>query len=157
MFAKLEDGSYGVCGRKGTKDDVSRKPAVCVLGGRDHLLHFTCTHVLQFRHPLGGRGGDASPFCSLPALSFVLPQAQVRRNSSGALAGEGGSPSEGRASGKRSRSRGGADSSKSKRVKQKQAEQAVRPGSGSGGCIAVPATKAPTTSCSGYPLLAITH
>lgn len=77
VFAKLEDGSYGVCGRKGTKDDVSRKPA-------------------------------------------------VRRNSSGALAGEGGSPSEGRASGKRSRSRGGADSSKSKRVKQKQAEQAVQ-------------------------------
>lgn len=91
-------------------------------------------HVLQFRHPPGEREGDASPLWSLPALPFalllLLPLAQVRRNSSGALAGEGGSPSEGRASGKRSRSRGGADSSKSKRVKQKQAEQAVRLGSG---------------------------
>lgn len=28
VFAKMEDGTYGVCGRKGTKDDVSRKPAV---------------------------------------------------------------------------------------------------------------------------------
>ncbi|KAI7843626.1 hypothetical protein COHA_002866 [Chlorella ohadii] len=28
VFAKMEDGTYGVCGRKGTKDDVSRKPGV---------------------------------------------------------------------------------------------------------------------------------
>lgn len=28
VFAKLSDGSYGICGRKGTREDVSRKPAV---------------------------------------------------------------------------------------------------------------------------------
>ncbi|EFN53928.1 hypothetical protein CHLNCDRAFT_53437 [Chlorella variabilis] len=28
VFAKLPDGTYAICGRKGTKDDVSRKPAV---------------------------------------------------------------------------------------------------------------------------------
>lgn len=54
----------------------------------------------------------------------------MRRNSSGGLTGDGGSPNEGRASGKRPRSRGAADSGKSKRVKQKAAEQAVSMGVG---------------------------
>lgn len=28
VFAKLPEGQYAICGRKGTKDDVSRKPPV---------------------------------------------------------------------------------------------------------------------------------
>lgn len=123
MFAKLADGGFAVCGRKGTSTDVSRKPAV-----RPSLCHrpLPCpvdgqTGLQGVLAPTSSAAEDWGP----PLLSCPAPQ--VRRSSSGVL-GEGGSPVDGKGSGKRVRARGGADSGKGKRTKQAQAAQAVSGG-----------------------------